>query len=79
LFVEPVIGVQLGGGANFGTQSTLQTAYKFGMPADSLAIFRPMKSMSGGFLSVGLDLAIFRKIFGKVTGIGTAATNTQGH
>lgn len=80
LFVEPVIGVQIAGGANFGTQSTLQTAYKFGAPVDITGDFPTyQKRATGGFLSVGLDLAIFRKIFGKVTGIGTATTNTQGH
>ena len=80
LFVEPAIGVQLAGGANFGTQSTLQTAYKFGTPADVTGDFPTYeRRVTGGFLSVGLDLAIFRKVFGKVTGIGTAATNTQGH
>ena len=80
LFVEPVIGVQLAGGANFGTQNTLQGAFKLGVPADVTGDFPTYeKRVTGGFVSVGLDLAIFRKVFGKVTGIGTAATNTQGH
>jgi hypothetical protein len=34
VFIEPTLGIQFAGGANFGTQTTLQTAYKFGQPAD---------------------------------------------
>jgi hypothetical protein len=32
----------------------------------------------GFFLGAGFDLNIFRKIFGSVTGVGTAASGTQG-
>jgi hypothetical protein len=34
--------------------------------------------MTGWFLGAGFDLAILRKIFGKVTGITAAAKTTQG-
>jgi len=79
MFVEPVVGVQFAGGANFGTQTTLQGAYKFGTPVDISGDFPTYeKRATGAFVSAGLDLAIFRKIFGKVTGLGTTTANTQG-
>jgi hypothetical protein len=79
IFVEPVVGVQFAGGANIGSQTTLQSAYKFGTPVDLTADFPTYeKRATGAFFSAGLDLAIFRKIFGKVTGLGTATANTQG-
>jgi hypothetical protein len=78
-FFEPVLGVQIAGGANFGSETTLQRNFQFGTPADITGDFPTYeKRTTGWFVTAGLDLGIFRKIFGKVTGIGTSATGTQG-
>jgi hypothetical protein len=78
-FFEPVLGVQLGAGANFGTRTVLQSPYKNGVPVDITGDFPTTdKRGTGVFVSAGLDLGIFRKIFGKFTGIGTSASGTSG-
>ena len=78
-FFEPVLGVQMSGGAAFGSQDTLHSAYKFGTPVDITTDFPTNeKRATGAFVSLGVDLGIFRKVFGKVTGIGTSASTTQG-
>lgn len=72
-FFEPVIGIQVLGGANFGIETTLEKSFTFGMPADINGDFPTyQKRATGWFLSAGFDFGIFRKVFGKVTGIGTA-------
>lgn len=79
-FFEPVLGVQFSGGANFGTEKTLQSPYQFGTPSQITGAFPTyQKRTTGAFFSIGLDLGIFRTIFGKVTGIGTATAATQGN
>ena len=79
-FFEPMLGVQFSGGANFGSESTLQKSFQFGSPVDITGDFpRFEKRATGWFLSAGLDLGIFRKVFGKVVGIGTATSSTQGN
>jgi hypothetical protein len=79
VFFEPVLGVQFSGGANFGAETTLQKGFQFGTPADVTGDFPTyQRRATGWFASAGFDLGIFRKIFGKVTGIGTATTSTQG-
>jgi len=79
-FFEPVLGVQFSGGANFGSESTLQKSYQFGNPADITGDFPTyQKRATGWFLSAGLDFGIFRKVFGKVVGIGTSTSSTQGN
>ena len=79
-FFEPILGVQFSAGANFGAESTLQKSYQFGVPADVTGNFPTyQRRATGWFLSAGLDLGIFRKVFGKVMGLGTAATSTQGN
>lgn len=78
-FFEPVLGVQFGVGAHFGTRTVLASGYKFGTPVDITGDFPTHDERATGlFLSAGLDLGIFRKVFGKVTGIGTSATGTSG-
>jgi hypothetical protein len=78
-FFEPVLGVQLGAGANFGTKTVLQSPYKNGVPVDITGDFPTTdKRGTGVFVSAGLDLGIFRKVFGKFTGIGTSASGTSG-
>jgi len=79
-FFEPALGVQISGGANFGSETTLQKSYQANTPVDITGDFPTyQKRATGWFVSAGLDLGIFRKIFGKVTGIGTAASGTQGN
>jgi outer membrane murein-binding lipoprotein Lpp len=78
-FFEPTLGVQFGAGANFGNKTTLNNGYTFGTPVDVTGDFPTHEERATGvFISAGLDLGIFRKIFGKVTGIGTAASGTSG-
>ena len=74
-----MLGVQIAAGANFGSETTLQRNFHFGTPADITGDFPTYeKRTTGWFVTAGLDLGIFRKIFGKVTGIGTSASGTQG-
>jgi len=78
-FFEPTLGVQFGAGANFGTKTILDSGYTFGTPVDVTGDFPTHEARATGvFVSAGLDLGIFRKIFGKVTGIGTSASGTSG-
>jgi hypothetical protein len=79
LFFEPALGVQFAGGANFGTKNVLQSPYTANTPVDITGSFPTSDQRGiGVFVSAGLDLGIFRKIFGKFTGIGTSATGTSG-
>jgi len=59
----------------------LQNGYSFGTPVDVTGDFRTFqKCKNGGFISLGLDLDLSRKIFGNVSGVGTAApASTQGN
>lgn len=78
-FFEPALGVQFGAGANFGTKTVLQSPYEANKPADITGDFPTTERRGTGFfISAGLDLGIFRKIFGKFTGIGTSASGTSG-
>jgi hypothetical protein len=78
-FFEPALGVQFGVGANFGLHTVLQSPYKPGTPVDISGTFPTTEQRGTGlFLSAGLDLGIFRKIFGKFSGIGTSASGTSG-
>lgn len=80
-FFEPVIGVQFSGGANFGSETMLQKGYTLGVPVDITGDFPTyQKRHTGLFISAGLDFALFSKIFGKVTGVGTStSSSTQGN
>jgi hypothetical protein len=79
-FFEPILGVQFSGGANFGSEKTLQKSYQFGVPVDITGNFPTYdRRATGWFLSAGLDLGLFRKVFGKVMGLGTATSTTQGN
>ena len=79
LFFEPVLGVQLSGGANFTSERRLQKDFQFGAPVDITGDFPTQDArVTKPFISAGLDLGLFRKIFGKLTGIGTSAVATQG-
>jgi hypothetical protein len=79
-FFEPVLGVQFAAGVNFGTETTLQRSFQFGTPADITGDFPTYdRRASSWFVTAGLDLGIFRKIFGKVTGLGPSASTTHGN
>jgi hypothetical protein len=78
-FFEPVLGVQFGAGANFGTRTVLASPYAKGVPVDITGSFSTHDERGTGFfLSAGLDLGIFRKVFGKFTGISTSASGASG-
>lgn len=69
-FWEPFLGLQVSGGANFGNESILNPAYMFNTPVDLNGTFTTNKQKIGAFFGIGLDLGIFKKVFGQVTGIG---------
>ena len=78
-FFEPALGVQFAAGANFGTRTVLQSPYMANTPVDITGSFPTSDGRGTGFFfSAGLDLGIFRKVFGKFTGIGTSASGTSG-
>jgi hypothetical protein len=78
-FFEPKLGVQFAAGVNFGTRTVLQSPYKANTPVDITGAFPTNDQRGTGFfVSAGLDLGIFRKVFGKFTGIGTSASGTSG-
>jgi hypothetical protein len=78
-FFEPALGVQFAAGVNFGTRTVLQSPYKANTPVDITGAFPTNDQRGTGFfVSAGLDLGIFRKVFGKFTGIGTSASGTSG-
>ena len=69
-FWEPFVGLQISGGANFGNETILNPVYKYGTPVDLTGSFTTNKQKIGAFFGIGLDLGIFKKVFGQVTGIG---------
>lgn len=69
-FWEPFVGLQISGGVNFGNETVLNPAYKFNTPVDLTGSFTTNKQKTGAFVGIGLDLGIFKKVFGQVTGIG---------
>jgi hypothetical protein len=74
-----VLGVQFGAGANFTSESRLQKTLQFGSPVDITGDFATQDvRVTKPFISAGLDLGLFRKNFGKLTGIGVSAAATQG-
>jgi hypothetical protein len=69
----------LGAGANFTSEGQLQKNFQFGTAVDITGDFPTQDArVTKPFISAGLDLGLFRKIFGKLTGIGTSAAVTQG-
>ncbi len=78
-FFEPSLGVQISAGMNLGVHTALQKPYQAGVPVDISGNF-PTSDQRGVqfFVGAGLDLGIFRKVFGKFTGIGTSASSTSG-
>jgi len=78
-FYEPLLGVQFASGLNLGRENRLQSNFTFNTPVDMAGDFPTQEhQVKKLFISAGLDLGLFRKIFGKVIGIGTSTTSTQG-
>ena len=73
---EPSLGFNFGVGAHFGTETTLQKPYQVNGTIPSNTVPTYEKRATGPFVMAGFDLQIFRKIFGKVTGVGVAAAAT---
>lgn len=69
-FWEPFVGLQVSGGANFGNETILNPVYTFNTPVDLNGSFTTNKQKIGAFFGIGLDLGIFKKVFGQMTGIG---------
>ena len=78
-FFEPSLGVQISAGLNLGVHTTLQKPYQAGVPVDISGDF-PTSDQRGAqlFVGAGLDLGIFRKVFGRFFGIGTSTSSTSG-
>lgn len=73
-FWEPITGAQFSAGANFGAEKRLQKPFTLGTPVDMAGDFpTDDKRVTKLYFSAGMDLALFRKIFGKITGVGGAA------
>jgi hypothetical protein len=80
LSVQPVPGVQILIGGNGYRQGTLASGYQNTMTYAGTPNFNGPQAWSiGPFGGVGLNLSIFRKVFGSATGVGTAATSTTGN
>jgi hypothetical protein len=71
---EPKLGFNLGAGLHFGKAKELQEPYRSGDPLPDTTVPTFEKRVIGVYLQAGLDVDIFRKVFGKATGVGTAAT-----
>jgi outer membrane murein-binding lipoprotein Lpp len=75
LSYEPAQAFQISGGVNFVSQDAISGRFNPNtVYAGSPAFGGGSKWTEGGFVSVGFNLSIFRKIFGSVTGLGTKAT-----
>jgi hypothetical protein len=75
---EPSLGFNFGLGAHSGTETRLQAPYQVNSSIPSSTVPTYDKRVTRLFVMAGFDLQIFRKIFGKVTGVGTSATSTGG-
>jgi hypothetical protein len=71
LAFEPHLGVNITAGVHFGRETALQAPFVSGgsIAADSTPRTY-QRQTKGYFISAGLDLQIFRKVFGAVTGVG---------
>lgn len=70
LSVEPRLGVNLAAGVHWGTKTEPQPPYLVGGTVPAGAVPTVEGRSTGLFVSAGLDVDIFRKIFGTVTGLG---------
>ena len=72
-----VHGLQLMAGWNWYRQNTLAPGLVNGnIYATAPNVTTVQKGTSGAYFGLGLNLSIFRKAFGSVTGLGTAAASS---
>jgi hypothetical protein len=73
---EPILGINLGLGLHFGTETALQppAAEHTALTSDTVPTYEQRRT--GAFFTLGLDVEVFRKVFGKVIGIGAGTTPT---
>jgi len=77
--LEVVSGVQIMGGVNLYRQSTLAAGYKLDITYPGTPTFTgPMEWSKGAYFGIGLNLSIFRKIYGAATGLSTSTTSAGG-
>lgn len=70
-------GLQIMGGVNFFRQNTLAAGFMSGGIYSGSPIFTgPQHWSHGGYFGIGLNLSIFRKAFGSVTGLGTKVASS---
>jgi hypothetical protein len=75
LSYEPAQAFQIGAGVNFVSQDAISSQFDPKKAYAGNPSFGGSSSWGrGAFVSAGLNLSIFRKIFGSVTGLGTKAT-----
>jgi hypothetical protein len=68
-------GLQIMGGANFFRQNTLASGFTSGNIYPGTPNFTGAQQWThGAYFGIGLNLPLFRKAFGSVTGLGTSAT-----
>lgn len=67
---EPVLGITFGGGLHYGRQTELQEGIKVDMTVTGSDAPIRNRMRPGAFGTIGLDLNLFTRIFGKVTGVG---------
>lgn len=80
LSVEPANGIQFLGGVNLYRQDSLASGYKAGGIYPGTPTFTGPPSWSkGAYFGLGLNLSIFRKLFGSATGIGTSTSSNSGN
>jgi hypothetical protein len=83
LTLEPVIGLNLSYGRNFAKERVLDDGFMVG-PTQQGTELPPSPpptheaSIRKSYFAVGLDLRIFSKIFGKITGVTVNSPATTG-
>jgi hypothetical protein len=77
LTFEPQLGLNITGGIHWGREHVLQPPFAVGTTvADKPELVTEDRQRHGMFVAAGLDLQIFRKVFGLVTGIGSTGSGT---
>jgi hypothetical protein len=71
---EPHVGLNIGGGIEFGSESRLQPSILALNQTASTTAPTYTRRINKPYVSIGLDLNIFRKVFGKVFGFGSSSS-----
>jgi hypothetical protein len=70
-------GLQIMGGANFFRQNSLAAGFTSGNIYPGTPTFTgPQQWTHGAYFGIGLNLSLFRKAFGSVTGLGSGAASS---